>query len=157
LVAVAALVSPVIAVIGTVVAAFVSYRAVTTGPRIQREIAREQFALTSRQLALQERTAVANLLGAADQRWIEDFRETVAELVGLVIQLMAILLTQKHDVPHFEVEKVREHGARLDPLIAKIGLMVGAEGQELVSLIEAWQHPATESPQATTNWAHQIS
>jgi hypothetical protein len=86
LIAIAALVSPVVAVIGTLVAAFVSYRAIITGPRIQREISREQFVVTNRQLALQERTGVANLLGAADQKWIEDFRETVAEQIGLVME-----------------------------------------------------------------------
>src|SRR5690348_2177972 len=101
LVAIAALVSPVVAVIGTVLAAFVSYRAVTTGPRIQREIASEQFALTSRQVAVQEPTVAlteaqmsANLLGAADQKWIEDVREIIVELHGILLERVTIFDTQ---------------------------------------------------------------
>ena len=38
------------------IAAFVSYRAVVTGPRIQREIAQRQFDLNNRQIKLQEET-----------------------------------------------------------------------------------------------------
>ena len=87
LIAVAALVSPVVAVVGGLISALVSYRAVVTGPRIQREIAREQFNLTTRQLELQERSIAlagaqvsANIVGASDQKWVEAIREVVAEI-----------------------------------------------------------------------------
>ena len=83
--ALAALISPATAMI----AAFVSYRAVVTGPRIQREIAQRQFDLNNRQIKLQEETLAlatrqlrANLLGSSDQKWIEAFRDTLAELMG---------------------------------------------------------------------------
>jgi hypothetical protein len=66
MIALAALVSPLIAILGGLVSSVVSYRAVVTGPRIQREIADRQFRLTSSQMT-------ASLFGAADHKWIDDF------------------------------------------------------------------------------------
>jgi hypothetical protein len=54
--ALAALISPATVMLSVFVAAIVSYRAVVTGPRIQREIAQKQFELNNRQIELQERT-----------------------------------------------------------------------------------------------------
>jgi hypothetical protein len=76
LIAIAALVSPVVAVIGTVIASIVSYRAVVTGPRIQREIARETFRMTRAQIT-------AGLYGTSDHQWIVDFRQGIAEAFAL--------------------------------------------------------------------------
>ena len=120
LVAIAALLSPLIAVTGTVIASIVSYRAVVTGPRLQREISREQFGLTSRQLDLQERTAVANLLGAADQKWIEDFREVLAELHGLITEAGSIQRAQKVlQDPAYKDERENELLGLIPRLVAK--------------------------------------
>lgn len=138
LVAIAALLSPLIAVTGTVIASIVSYRAVVTGPRLQREISREQFGLTSRQLDLQERTAVANLLGAADQKWIEDFREVLAELHGLITEAGSIQRAQKVlQDPAYKDERENELLGLIPRLVAKISLMVGPPG-ELLQLINDW-------------------
>jgi hypothetical protein len=86
-IALAALISPATAL----VAAFVSYRAVITGPRIQREIAERQSALNNRQIELQQGSLAlatsqlrANLLGSYDQKWIEGFRDTLAEFMGRI-------------------------------------------------------------------------
>jgi hypothetical protein len=142
-IAMGALVSPVTAM----VAAMVSYRAVVTGPRIQREIARSQFELTGKQLALQERAVAlteaqmsATLLGAAEQKWIEDLRGTIAELEGLITERGLIWDTQKQSSdPLFLINRAIEIGNRLDPLLAKIRLMVGpADDGELTRSIRKW-------------------
>jgi hypothetical protein len=157
LVAIAALVSPVVAVIGTVVAAIVSYRAVTTGPRIQREIAsdqftlqerttREQFALTSRQLDLQERIEAAKLLGAADQKWIDDLRGTIADLGGLITERGMIFHGQKvSGNPSFQLDRSVELTHRINPLQIKVSLLVGPGEWELNKAIGEWM-AATEYP-----------
>jgi hypothetical protein len=87
--ALAAMISPLMAF----VAALVSYRAVVTGPRIQLKIAQQQFSLNERQLAiqskqveLQEKQIMANLIGTYDQKWISEFRDTMAELFGALGQ-----------------------------------------------------------------------
>jgi hypothetical protein len=141
-IAMGALVSPVTAV----VAAMVSYRAVVTGPRIQREIARSQFELAGKQLALQERTVAlteaqmsATLLGAAEQKWIEDLRETIAELEGLITEHGLIRDTQNQSSERlFRIDRAIEIGFRVDLLIAKVHLMVGPAGGELTRLIRTW-------------------
>ena len=51
LIAVAALVSPIVAVIGGLIAAAVSYRAVVTGPHIQREISRDTLRTSNKFIA----------------------------------------------------------------------------------------------------------
>lgn len=147
LIAIAALVSPVTAVLAT----FVSYRAVVTGPRIQRGIARDQFVLTSKQLALQERTVAlaeaqmsANLLGAADQKSIEDLRETITALEGLITERGLLMEVNPHvqnltaDQSVQRLDRAMELGNRIDPLIAKIRLMVGPAGGELTRSVWQW-------------------
>lgn len=115
LVAIAALLSPLIAVAGTLMAAVVSYRAVTTGPIVQREIAHIQ-------LDLQERTARATLLGAADQKWIEDFRGTLAELLALYSEVKSIELTEH--TPADLLKKKTEGTSRLNLLRMKLPLII---------------------------------
>ncbi len=142
--AIAALLSPVIAVAGTVVAAFVSYRAVVTGPGTQLKIARKQFELTKEQLALQERTAAANLLGAVDQKWIEDFRGAFVELYGSWHELSRRVketLAKREDLEQFGYE-LRDFTA-----IGKILLLVGDNPADahLIKLLETW-HAAIGSP-----------
>jgi hypothetical protein len=149
LIAIAALVSPVTAVPAT----FVSYRAVVTGPKTQLKIAGDQFAISSKQLALQERTVAlteaqmsASLLGAADQKSIEDLRETVAELEGLISERGVLMDVQNHpevqNLPPDELvqrlDRITELGNRIDPLIAKIRLMVGPAGGELTRSARDW-------------------
>jgi hypothetical protein len=157
-IAMGALVSPVTAV----VAAMVSYRAVVTGPRIQREIARSQFELTGMQLALQERAVAlteaqmsATLLGAAEQKWIEDLRETIAELEGLITERGLIYDTQNQSSdPSFQIDRALEIGNRLDPLVAKIRLMVGPAGGELTRSIRPWI--TAQDLEARNVWAFQV-
>lgn len=148
LIAVAALVSPLVAVGGTLISAVVSYRAVVTGPRIQREIAQQQFRLTNRQLDLQERTIAlteaqisANLVGIADQKWIEGFRDAIAQLDALINECGILLRVQhsgKASLP--QQERLLELGNLAQALISKIVLMVGRLLPELrfVGKLRAW-------------------
>ena len=130
LVAMGGLITPAVAF----VAALVSYRAVVTGPRIQLEIA-------SRQLALQEKIASANLLGAVDQKWIEDFRETFIELHGSWQQLATIKEVQQEPRnAGFQVEKTVELQRRNFGLMCKILLLVedGQAGAHLMKLLNTY-------------------
>ena len=128
--ALAALISPATAMI----AAFVSYRAVVTGPRIQREIAQRQFDLNNRQIKLQEETLAlatrqlrANLLGSSDQKWIETFRDTLAELMGLVREKLPIMEARKQNPEvGFMSDRLLELMARAGLLINKIRLLLGS-------------------------------
>jgi hypothetical protein len=85
----AALISPLMAL----VAAMVSFRAVVTGPKIQLQIAQQQFNLNERQLTIQSKAVElqgkqisANLMGAYDQKWISEFRDTMAEAIATLGQ-----------------------------------------------------------------------
>jgi hypothetical protein len=141
MIAIAALISPIVAVAGTVLASIVSYRAVVTGPRVQREISREQFELTSRQLDLQERAMAANLLGTADQKWIEDFRVAIAELEGWVTEQGLIVDTQKKTGnPNYDIDRLLEITRQVEPVIAKVRLMVGqtSPNMPLVAVVRQW-------------------
>jgi hypothetical protein len=89
MIALAALVSPLIAILGGLVSSVVSYRAVVTGPRIQREIADRQIRLTSSQMT-------ASLFGAAVHKWIDDFRETFSLLLSLINERGSIIAVVRH-------------------------------------------------------------
>ena len=140
LVAIGGLMSPAVAV----VASLVSYRAVVTGPRIQRKIARDQAELTGKQLALQERTVAlaesqmsATLLGAADQKWIEEFRGAVAELAATANERGQILDLQRQqpDIGADRVRRAIELGYRFGFLRGQISLLVGhAEREQFAPL-----------------------
>lgn len=132
-IAVAALVSPVVAVI----AAAVSYRAVVTGPHIQREISRE----TSRDtLRIAQAQITANLYGAADHKWISDFRDVVAEAIALGSK--RFLMTRIQDAAaekaeSFDVNQRLEVSLQLGLLSNKVRLMVVDKqaADELATLI----------------------
>lgn len=128
--ALAALISPATAL----VAAGVSYRAVITGPRIQREIAERQSALTSRQIELQERTLAlatrqlrANLLGSSAQKSIEAFRDALAEFIGVVGEKLPIMAARiEHPESGFRTDRLLELMARGELLINQIRLLLGS-------------------------------
>lgn len=79
---------------------------------------------------------MANLLGAADQKWIEDFRGVIAELEGLVSERGNIQDTQKQSGnTSYEIGRAMELGHRFDPLVAKIHLLISPADRELTLLI----------------------
>jgi hypothetical protein len=157
--AIAALASPLIAVAGAVWASIMAYRAAVTGPRTQLQIASDQFALTSRQIALQERSVAlteaqmsANLLGVADQKWIDSFSEALAELDGVTNDHWLLRMTLAEAAPAkgevtadylAKMERENELARRRAPLIAKIRLLVGlgTEGRRLEILLREWDVP----------------
>jgi hypothetical protein len=120
LIAVAALVSPIVAVIGGLIAAAVSYRAVVTGPHIQREISRDTLRTTQAQIT-------ANLYGAADHQWISDFRDVVAEAVSFGSKRFFMARIQgapTEKVGSFDVNQRLEISLQLGLLSNKVRLMV---------------------------------
>jgi hypothetical protein len=136
--ALAGLISPFTALL----AAFVSYRAVVTGPRIQREIAQEQYRLTDRQIAVQEATVAlsdrkmrADLLGSYDQNWIDTFRATLAELVQLIMERMPIIDIRKNNNPEYQSERLIEIGNGMALLIVKLRLLLGSSNPDHLSYI----------------------
>jgi hypothetical protein len=122
--ALAALLSPATAL----VAVFVSYRAVIIGPRIQREIAQQQSALNNRQIELQQgslalatRQLRANVLGSYDQKWIDGFRDALAELMGLVAEKLPISIGQTRTAD-YKADRLLEIFSRARLLINRIRL-----------------------------------
>jgi hypothetical protein len=90
LVALAALSSPIIVFVGTIIGTFVSYKAAIAGPRMQRMIAEDAAKNTGRQIDIQAQTlrltaaqASASMLASAEQKWLEEFRNVMAELISL--------------------------------------------------------------------------
>jgi hypothetical protein len=152
--ALAALISPATALVAT----FVSYRAVITGPRIQREIADRQSAFNNRQIELQQgslalatRQLRANLLGSYDQKWIEGFTDALAELTGLVTEMLPIMQTrEQHPEADFRPDRVLEILARASLLINKIRLFLGSSDTRALAFsvdLRNWLsvHDLTES------------
>ena len=145
--ALAGLISPFTALL----AAFVSYRAVVTGPRIQREIAQEQYRLTNRQIAIQEATVAlsdrkmrADLLGSYDQKWIDTFRATLAELIPLVMERMPIIDIRKNKNPEYQSERLIEIGNRIALLLVKLRLILGSSNPNhlrYITDIRKWANP----------------
>jgi hypothetical protein len=92
-IAIAALASPFVVMIGTLVAAMLSFKAITTAPRIQREIAQETARMTqeiARDTARRTQAQIrAGLYGAADHQWITDFRAAIAEVLALGNEIMS--------------------------------------------------------------------
>jgi hypothetical protein len=89
-VAIAALSSPIVAMFGTLLAALLSFRAVTTAPRVQREIAQETARMTQEiarnTIRMTQAQITAGLYGAADHQWIVDFRQAIAEVMTLGVE-----------------------------------------------------------------------
>lgn len=137
--ALAALISPATAL----VAAFVSYRAVITGPRIQHEIAKRQSVSNNRQIELQQESLAlatrqlrANLLGSYDQKWIEGFRDALAELTGLVGERVPIIQARKENPEvGFRSDRLLEIGDRAVLLINKIRLLLGSSDTRAATFI----------------------
>jgi hypothetical protein len=133
LIAIAALVSPVVAVIIGLVSAIVSYRAVVTGPRIQREISKETLRTAQARIT-------ANLYGAADHKWISDFRDVVAEAVALGSKRFFMARIQDaaaEKVELFDVNQRLDISHQLGVLSTKVRLMVVDKkaADELATLI----------------------
>jgi hypothetical protein len=133
LIAVAALVSPVVAVIGGLISAAVSYRAVVTGPRIQQDISKETLRTAQAQIT-------ANLYGAADHKWISDFSDVVAEAVAQGSTRFSIARIQDvapEKVEPFDVNQRLNISQQLEVLSTKVRLMVADKkaADELATLI----------------------
>ena len=120
-----------------------SYRAVITGPRIQREIAKRQSALSNRQVELQEgslalatRELRANLLGSYDQEWIDGFRDAPAELMGLVGERLPIIQARvQNPETGFRSDRLFEIVNRAGLLINKIRLLLGSSDTRVPAFI----------------------
>jgi hypothetical protein len=123
LIAVAALVAPLLAVIGTIISAIVSYRAVVTGPRIQREIARDTIRMTQAQIT-------SGLYGAADHQWIVDFRAAIAQVISVSAEHFLVPDDKR-------AQRMPELGRELEMLAIRIQLMVSPpeDGEEFRELI----------------------
>jgi hypothetical protein len=116
-IAIAALSSPLVAMVGTIIAAVVSFKAVTTGPRVQRDISRDTLRMTQAQIT-------AGLYGAADHQWIVDFRAAIAEVVALGAERMGVL----HDTD--KSLDMAEYGRALAAASANTRLML-SEADEI--------------------------
>ena len=90
LVVVIAIISPFSAAITAILAALISYRANITGPRTQREIAKQNFEISKEQLRFQRQQAEATLYGAYNQRWVDKFSEKAAELITSASEIQTI-------------------------------------------------------------------
>jgi hypothetical protein len=115
----------------TILLALISYRAVVTGPRIQREISRDTIRMTRAQIT-------AGLYGTADHQWIADFRQAIAEVFALssnrFLTTRAGLAGPQHGLVGIEDRIKLSRDFSL--LLAKIRLMVPqADGDELALLI----------------------
>jgi hypothetical protein len=130
-VAIGALVAPVVAVIGTIISAVVSYWAVVTAPRIQREISHDTIRMTRAQIT-------SALYGAADHQWIVDFRQAIAEVFALSANRF---LTTRAGLAGLQQEQVGAEdriklSAEFNLLLNKIRLMVPrADSDELGLLL----------------------
>jgi hypothetical protein len=138
--AIAALSSPLVAMVGTIIAAVVSFRAVTTGPRIQREIARDTIRMTQAQIT-------AGLYGAADHQWITDFRAAIAEALAIILQV--------HVLPPDESDKRAPDLLRqIEPSIAKVALMVGPiDGDDLTHRIVDYAESKGREGRQIARWS----
>jgi len=144
LIAVAALVSPVVAVVIGLISAVVSYRAVVTGPRIQREISQESLKIAARQVALQEQSLSANLIGIADQKWADGFADMAAEFASLMNERASLeAVRRQHQVLTADQNRrLTEVSRQLLFLNARIGLWVSEEddpGMEFLKILGNWK------------------
>ena len=136
------LVTPLIALVGTIYAARTSYRASVQGPITQRAIADQQ-------IAFQRRQARASLQGTYDQRWIADFRTAVASAVTITDSIntlkgtLSLVAKNAHRQP--SVDKfTREIDEKMDKaveLIHNIELLLSDE-VEITELIGGLRHMA---------------
>jgi hypothetical protein len=120
----AAMLSPAIALV-------VSYRAVG----IQRETGANTLAFATRQLR-------ANLLGSYDQKWVDAFRDALAELMGLVRERLPIMEARtQHPEAGFRSDRLLELMGRAVLLINKIRLLLGssdARADAFASELQKW-------------------
>jgi hypothetical protein len=111
---------------------------VVTGPRVQLRIAREQSKLTERQLALQERQFQTTLrqleftlFGAAEQRWIDEFRDMVSQLFALSEEASVLHIYLDHDPNNSkELDALNKLNVEAFKSISKIWLHLGNEHEE---------------------------
>lgn len=151
-------------VLAAVISSLVAVVAVFVGPIVQLIIAHRQFTLTSRQLKLQQKSIAltsaqisANLLGVADQKWIEGFREAVAELDALVNEQGILLKVERAgDASQTQKERLLELRNLAHALISKIALMVGRALPELrfTAKLRAWL--AEEDMSARADLANEV-
>jgi dihydroxyacetone kinase-like predicted kinase len=120
--AIAALAGPIVAVIGTLL----SFKAVTTVPRVQREIARETAMMTqeiARDTARRTQTQItASLYAAADHQWITDFRAVMAEIMALTTEVRVVKSTRRLDA-----EATATFTRKFTIAMAQLRLMVSSE------------------------------
>jgi hypothetical protein len=102
------------------VAAILSFTAITTAPRVQREIARDTIRMTRAQIT-------ASLYGTADHQWITVFLQTIAEMISIGAEYLD---TSEKDP--FTPDALRA----IEERVAKIQLLVSSlEGAELRGLV----------------------
>jgi hypothetical protein len=135
-----------LAPVTSIIVGLVSYKAVVTGPRVQRRIAQEQAKLTERQLSLQEkqfRTTLHQLyftvFGAVEQRWIDTFRDMLSEIFS-ISDRMALLegVQQEGVIDEKQVDELIELRDEASKLISKVWLHLGHEGKEFVFKLRRW-------------------
>jgi hypothetical protein len=150
LLAIAVLASPIVAMFGTLLAALLSFRAVTAAPRVQREIAQETAKMTQEiarnTLQMTQAQITASLFGAADHQWITDFRVAIAEVLALGMERRS-----DRTMATLSPERTSTHTHRYATALMQIRLMAwdDAAGTELQNLIAAYIGTATIKPDAS--------
>jgi hypothetical protein len=107
---------------------------VRTGPRIQLKIAKTQFELNSRQIDLQQQTLAhqrrqlrANLLGAAEQKWIDAFRDALSEFDASANEFRSLVAIDQENAEAQKFEPRQfDLAVRALSLITKITLLLGS-------------------------------
>jgi hypothetical protein len=124
---------PYLTTLVTIILACISYRAVVTGPRIQREISRDTIRANQDQIRANQ-----------DHQWVADFRQAMAEAIALSRHYMLTITKPLHPTPE-TVDDLVLIRRELDLSVAKIQLMVPrAPGDELENLFD--ELTPTEKP-----------